>query len=186
MTTQSLAGDLPAMVDEEPSHRLAYLFDTHYSRLYRLARRLVPTADDARDLVQDAFLRVARKPAAVPRGRSAEEAWLVRCLVNLRRDQWRREAVRSRHDLKGDGRASVPGTQEAGVIAHALVWRGLDALAPRRRTVVVLHELEGLTVEAIASLLGIAAVTARWHLAKGRRELASVLKPLLGGSYEDH
>jgi len=48
-------------------------------------------------------------------------------------------------------------------------------LPPRRRAVVVLYELEGLATSAIASLLGVTAVTVRWHLAMGRRELTRVL-----------
>lgn len=38
-----------------------------------------------------------------------------------------------------------------------------------------MHELEALTIPAIASLLGITAVTVRWHLSVGRRELSRVL-----------
>lgn len=72
------------------------LYDRHHRRLYVLARRLSATADEARDLVQDAFLRVARAPASVPQDCSAAEAWLVRILVNLCRDQWRMKATRKR------------------------------------------------------------------------------------------
>ena len=60
------------------------------------------------------------------------------------------------------------------------MWRALDTLAPRRRAVVVLHELDGLAVAAIASLLGISAITVRWHLAIGRRDLTRVLTPEMG------
>jgi DNA-directed RNA polymerase specialized sigma24 family protein len=65
-------------------------------------------------------------------------------------------------------------------MARATVWRTLDALTPRRRAVVVMHELEGLTMSAIASLLGISAITVRWHLSIGRRDLARALRPQLG------
>jgi RNA polymerase sigma-70 factor (ECF subfamily) len=65
-------------------------------------------------------------------------------------------------------------------MARATVWRALDALTPRRRAVVVMHELEGLTMSAIASLLGISAITVRWHLSIGRRDLARALRPQLG------
>ena len=66
--------------------------------------------------------------------------------------------------------------EEAVFVARATVWRALDTLTPRRRGVVVMHELEGLTIPAIASLLGVSAVTVRWHLFKGRGELARVLR----------
>src|SRR5262245_2228612 len=73
--------------------RLTALFDAHHRRLYRLARRLSPNADEARDLVQDTYVRAAEKLPTVPEGPSAEEAWLVRVLVNLCRDRWRSRAV---------------------------------------------------------------------------------------------
>ena len=162
------------MVPVSAADRLALLFDTHYDRLYRLARRLSRSADDALDLVQDTFLRVAGTPLVVPVGVRAEEAYLVRVLVNLRKDQWRKERVRARHaerSVAADNSAGV----EASLIAHGDVWRALDTLAPRRRAVLVMHELEGVSAAEIAALLGIAAVTVRWHLFRARRELAAAV-----------
>jgi RNA polymerase sigma-70 factor (ECF subfamily) len=69
-----------------------------------------------------------------------------------------------------------PADHEAALIARTTVWRALEQLPPRRRAVVVLHELEGATVPAIAKLLGVTAVTVRWHLSRGRRELADVIR----------
>ena len=54
--------------------------------------------DDALDLVQETYLKAARSPTSVPLGATSEEAWLVRVLINIRRDQWRQTAVRKRHD----------------------------------------------------------------------------------------
>jgi RNA polymerase sigma-70 factor (ECF subfamily) len=76
--------------------------------------------------------------------------------------------------------------QEAVLIARATVWRALDTLTPRRRAVVVMHELEGLPIPAIASLLGINAITVRWHLSMGRRDLARALTPQMGDTNESH
>src|SRR5881628_389795 len=76
-------------VSTTPSDRLAALFAAHVERLYRLARRLVPSADDALDLVQETFLKAARSSESIPSGSNDAEAWLVRVLVNIRRDQWR-------------------------------------------------------------------------------------------------
>ena len=96
MNEQVIARVFPKGSASDQAGRLAALFDTHYNRLYRLARRLVPTADDALDLVQDTFLRAARSPNAVPVGARSEEAWLVHVLVNIQRDQWRQAVVRDR------------------------------------------------------------------------------------------
>ncbi len=163
-----------------PAERLATLFDNHYGRLYRLARRLVSCRDDALDLVQETFLRAARSPDAVPVGARSEEAWLVRVLVNIRRDQWRHAAVCDRFsrnaNASGGDTAGFGCDPEPAIIARTTVWKALDLLAPRRRAVVVMCELEGLDISSIASLLGVSSITVRWHLSRGRRELARVIK----------
>jgi RNA polymerase sigma factor (sigma-70 family) len=164
--------------DDGSDGRVAALFDTHHQRLYRLARRLAASADEARDLVQETFLRVARRPEVVPRGASGEEAWLVRVLVNIARDGWRRRAVqrgyRERH-AGAEATGRVPSPEDA-FIARRTVWTALLQLDPRRRAVMVLHELEGVAPPDIARLLGVAAVTVRWHLSRGRRELAQIVE----------
>lgn len=161
---------------DDVTGRLGALFDTHHQRLYRLARRLSRSADDARDVVQETFLRAAQSPGSIPDGSSHEEAWLVRVLINICRDRWRRAAVRTRAhacevtaDVSGDN-------PESAVLARTAVWRALDLLPPRRRAAIVMYELEGATIPAIAKLLGVSPVTVRWHLSRGRRELAKVLK----------
>ncbi len=166
---------------DDRRERLAALFDAHEDRLYRLARRLTSSADDAGDLVQDTFLKAAKSLRSVPMGLAKEEAWLVRVLVNIRRDQWRKTAVRRRSasNLRAET-TTYPSTAESALIAKRAVWAALDRLPPRRRAIVIMHELEGLSLSAIASLLGISGMTARWHLSMGRRDLKRVLAPHMG------
>jgi RNA polymerase sigma-70 factor (ECF subfamily) len=157
------------------------LFDRHHRRLYVLARRLTATPDDARDLVQDTFLRVARAPRSAPAESSAAEGWLVRILINVSRDQWRVKATRRRLEaqfLSTSGWTMAFGNSETALIAHATVWRALEQLAPRRRAAIVLYELEGVGVAEIGRLLGVLPVTVRWHLSRGRRELARAITRL--------
>src|SRR5262245_27477945 len=165
----------------DPAERLGALFDAHYQRLYRLARRLSPSAEDAKDLVQETFLRVARAPLAVPDGTSSEEAWLVRIMVNICRDRWRQAKVRKRLGPIAETAPRMASDQEAALIARSLVQTALARLPPRRRAVIVMYELEGVTIGGIAKQLGVTAVTVRWHLSRGRRELASII----GGSKGD-
>jgi RNA polymerase sigma-70 factor (ECF subfamily) len=172
------------MNPDEGADRLAQLFDAHADRLYRLARRLVPQQADALDLVQETFLRAAAAPRSIPPGARSEEAWLVRVLINLRRDEWRKQAVRKRHQHELPN-AMAPVHLEDALVARALVWHALDQLPPRRRAIVVMHELEGLAHADIASLLGITVITVRWHLSRGRRELARRLRAVSGAHDED-
>ena len=167
----------PDAVDD----RLAALFEAHEDRLYRLARRLAASSGDAEDLVQETFLRAATSLRSVPAGRAKEEAWLVRILVNIRRDQWRRTAVRKRAavTLRADTPTSSPNLESA-LIDKQAVWGALDVLHPRRRAILIMHELEGMSRPAIASLLGISVITVGWNLSIARRDLKRILKPHVG------
>ena len=107
-------------------------------------------------------------------GAKNEEAWLVRVLINIRRDQWRKTSVRGRPDkaaFTGSYSASGGGSPEAAVMARTVVWQALDILPPRRRAIVVMYELEEMAIPAIASLLGISVITVRWQPSMGRRDL---------------
>jgi RNA polymerase sigma-70 factor, ECF subfamily len=156
--------------------RLAELFDVHHQRLYRLARRMSGDADAARDLVQETFLRAARAPASIPCGFAHEEAWLVRVLVNLCRDRWRQARTRERlTTASADVACRDAADPESAFIARSIVWRALNGLPPRRRAVLVMSELEGVSIEAIARTLGVTQATVRWHLSLGRREMAKAI-----------
>lgn len=183
MSDLNLAGALPLANVRDSPERLAVLFDAYYDRLYRLARRLTASADDALDLVQETFLKAARSPSSIPVGAPDEEAWLVRVLINTRRDQWRKKSTRDRHGTNAVSVRSVASDSrsfEASVIARDTVWQALDVLPPRRRAIIVMHELEGLPIPAIGSLLGVTAITVRWHLSVGKRDLIRALKPCRG------
>jgi RNA polymerase sigma-70 factor (ECF subfamily) len=171
----SMLNPTEGLVAAAPAAVLDALFRTHHAHLYRLARRLSGDRDEALDLVQETFLRAARRPQSVPQGDGAAP-WLVRTLVNLCRDRWRRLEVRSRN-AEAATPASEASDLESAALARAAVQAALARLAPRRRAVVVLHELEGLDAAEIARLLGVTRVTVRWHLSAGRRELKRLLAP---------
>ena len=169
---------MPVAVDQPPEDltaRVGALFDVHHQRLFRIARRLSRSTEDARDLVQETFLRAARSPSSIPLGVSHVEAWLVRVLINICRDRWRQDAVRKRARVNGTVAAEPAYNPEPHFIAHSLVRQALDRLPPRRRAILLMYELEGTSIPSIAKLLGISAVTVRWHLSIGRREMARSL-----------
>jgi RNA polymerase sigma-70 factor (ECF subfamily) len=161
--------------------RLAALFDAHEDRLYRLARRLAASSDEANDLVQETLLRAAKSLTSVPVGLTKEEAWLVRVLVNIRRDQWRKASVRRRSaTLLRTDVTTLASNVESALMVKRAVWGALDALHPRRRAVIIMHELEGMSNLAIAASLGVSGMTVRWHLSMGRRDLRRILGPYMG------
>lgn len=175
----------PTAEGSRDAERLGELFDRHHGDLHRLALRMLSDREEALDLVQEAFLRAARSPGRVPRDEDGARKWLVRIAVNLCRDRHRRRAVRRRFRESHRAEATPPerspeSTPEDEVVARRAVHDALAALDPRRRAVVVLHELEERSTAEVAELLGIAVVTVRWHLSRARRELAERLAPHLG------
>jgi RNA polymerase sigma factor (sigma-70 family) len=143
------------------------LFDAHHERLFKLARRLSTDHDQASDLVQETFMRVVRSGSPLPADRDGQIAWLVTALVNLARDRGRRAAIRQRAQA-GERRECTAGP-EAAYVARIAVQTALARLDARRRAVIVLHEIEGEPVARVATLLGISAITVRWHLGIARR-----------------
>jgi len=157
-------------VADDATDRLGRLFDAHHRRLFALACRMTGDREDARDLVQETFVRAAGARALPPEGPGAE-AWLVQVVVHLCRDRRRRQRVRERHaaERRAEGEA----------VAHDPdldLWREVAALPSRQRASIVLHEVEGHTVVQVAALLGISPITVRWHLLAARRRLREVLR----------
>ncbi|MFQ5766721.1 MAG: sigma factor [Acidobacteriota bacterium] len=111
-------GEDVGRLDPEAADRLTHLFQTQHLRLYRLARRLSGDPEEARDLVQQTFLRAAGRMAFLPGGDQAAAAWLVRTLVNLCRDQVRRQRIRRRTVPPSPASGSTP---ESASVARATV-----------------------------------------------------------------
>ncbi|MBV9476627.1 MAG: sigma-70 family RNA polymerase sigma factor [Acidobacteria bacterium] len=166
-----LSGELPEC---EARERLERLYDRYSARLFRFALRMAVDDGEARDFVHDAFVRAARGLARVPAGEEAM-AWLMRVVVNLARDRHRRRVVRAAFArlpfrVADDPRAAL---ETAGSVRAALA-----ELPPRQRAIIALHHFDDEPVAAIAATLGLSAATVRWHLAKGRKRLAELLKGL--------
>jgi RNA polymerase sigma-70 factor (ECF subfamily) len=160
----------PTPYEDARIDTIGRLFESQHARLFRLALRMTWGHDDALDLVQECFVRAME--AHVPEEPQAAERWLTRVLVNLCRDRQRRGAVRRAYD--GVLRNEAPAASEDPVMSAA-VRDAVLALPVRQRAVVVLHEIEGRTLQEVAALLGIAAVTARWHLHVALRSLRKEL-----------
>jgi RNA polymerase sigma-70 factor (ECF subfamily) len=161
--------------EDDAGERIGALFDAHHERILRLARRLAPDRETALDLVQEVFLRATRRYRSIPPAAEAAEAWLITVLLNLFRDHRRRLLVRDRARAAIAAPPAASSDPESAAVARATVEKALGRLTPKRRAVIVLHELEGEPVSRVARLLKMARVTVRWHLSLGRRELAAVL-----------
>jgi RNA polymerase sigma-70 factor (ECF subfamily) len=162
-------------------------FDEVYARfgemVYNLAVRLAGNRDEAADLTQEIFLRVYRHLASFG-GRSTLKTWVFRIAVNHCRDRLSRRlpAMQSIDDGFEEGGVVIAdparGPEELAVAADAgrRVSAGLGRLPPVFREAVVLRDLEGLSYEDIAEVLGVRVGTVRSRIARGRDQLRLLLE----------
>jgi RNA polymerase sigma-70 factor (ECF subfamily) len=147
-----------------------------YLETYSLAYRLTGDEEDARDVVQESYLRAYRGLRRF-RGDAQFSTWLYRITANCASTQLGRRS-RHRHDELDDElpdeRVAGPGNPEAAVEAAVLRDRlhlALAGLPPRLRAVVVLRDVYDLPHEAIAAELGISVSAAKVRLHRARRRL---------------
>lgn len=146
------------------------LYDRHWRRVYRLAYGVLMDEDEARDVVQEVFLRVYRK-AGTWRGRGRLESWLYRITVNAA-SSWRRGLQRFRRKTWDPEVAGPSGSPAAarprrldGLVAE------LARLGPRQRAVLALHLDAELGPKEIAAVLRIRPGAARVALHRAIKRL---------------
>ncbi len=158
----------------------AELVARHEERAWRVAYNLVGNREDARDLAQEAFLRVFRSLERFD-FEHGFTTWLYRIVTNLSIDHLRRrrghlstaalamgEEEGLEHDLEDAGADQPEDAMQRSETASE-VRACIDALAPHFRVVMALRELEGLSCADIARIVGATNVTVRWRLHRGRK-----------------
>jgi RNA polymerase sigma-70 factor, ECF subfamily len=162
----------------------------YQQRLYPTILRLVGSAEDAEDILQDAFVRAFEKLDQF-HGESSFYTWVYRIAVNLalsghRRRQGRGAAFR-REGVKSPAPDELPDESPAADPAFALeqaereriVQNALNHLCPEHRAVVILKDFDGRRYEEIATVLDIPVGTVRSRLHRARCELRERLRSLV-------
>jgi RNA polymerase sigma-70 factor (ECF subfamily) len=154
-------------------------------RLFALVLRQMRVLGGHRDVEELAQIAVEQALRSLPAfgGRSKLSTWTFRiCYLTIRKhDRWTRRWLR-RFTLTERGElpeVSEPmtGPDEQALLEERIgrVRAALEMLSPKRRAVVVLHDMEGLPVEEIADIVGARAAAVRSRLRDGRKALAERL-----------
>jgi RNA polymerase sigma-70 factor (ECF subfamily) len=154
------------------------LYATHHRQVARQLTFLVPRAD-LEDVVQDVFIEVFRSIKRFE-GKSAFTTWLYRVTVHVAMKS-RRKHTRSRLDIVDDVPEQVderPRPEEVSLSAErqARVEALLEKLSPKKRAVLVMHDLQGVDAQTIAQALDTNILTVRTRLFYARRELEALAK----------
>ncbi|MFZ5468478.1 MAG: RNA polymerase sigma factor [Myxococcota bacterium] len=162
------------------------VYRAHVQLVARWARRLGGPAIDVEDVVQEVFLAVHRKLGGF-RGDAAVSTWLYRITDNVvrhrrRKERWRHWLGGTSEEVGGALESDAP-TPSAAVEARQdseRVWRVLDQMKDKYRTVLVLFELEGMSGEKIAELTGARVATVWVWLHRARSDFSKRLAALEG------
>lgn len=143
------------------------IYEASYRRLVTQAYAVAGDRVEAEDAVQEAF---ARAVAAGERFRRVEnpEAWLRTVALNVVRRRWRRATMFRLLSPKIATPSDVPGISED----HVALIEALRAVPFQLREALTLFYLADMSVEQIASTLGVADGTVKSRLSRGRAALA--------------
>jgi RNA polymerase sigma-70 factor (ECF subfamily) len=166
------------------------IFANHFDYVWATLERLGVRASDVEDLAHDVFVSVHRRFADYDPSRPIRPwlfAFAFRTASDYRRLARHRREVLTAHEDEGSGRwptaptapvatTEAPDAAVARGESEALVRAALETLAPERRAVFVLHELDECPVPELARALGIPMNTAYTRLRAARADFASAVQ----------
>ena len=145
-------------------------YDKYADMLYRLALSHLNNSEDAQDVVHDVFVKYMSTPKLLTGGEH-ERAWFVRVTVNQCHDFLRKKKYRNHADL--DEIIEMP-KQEQEKLPDIV---GMVSKLPEKyKSVVILHYLEGYSVDEVAKMLRISASAVKMRLSRGREMLKNILE----------
>jgi len=172
--------DWPGAAVPERSERLAAIARQHFDYVWRLLRRLGLSQSDADDVTQQAFLVASRRLDDIRPG--SERSFLYRTALNSAYKH-RRSHERRREDELDELSLAIPGDpgleelvdrRRARVILDAVV----ETMPMDLRVVFVLFEIDGLSTQEIADVVGIPLGTVASRLRRGRAEFENCVARL--------
>ena len=164
-------------IDAQSEELVVRLFRTEGRSLVRLARLFVDDRDAAEDIVQEAFLRLARHGGRIEALERAP-AYLRSIVLNLARDHNRRGLVSLRHHATLGRDIDVDTSFVDQLVSTEENRRVLDAvrkLPARQRDCITLRYFEELSIDGIAATLGLSVNTVKTHLQRAMGALDHAL-----------
>jgi RNA polymerase sigma-70 factor (sigma-E family) len=156
---------------------LAVAYREHYGPLVRLASLLIDDVGRCEEIVQDAFVKVWRRPPDLAGGGDRLPAYLRSAVLNGARSDLRRRLVERRH-LRSVASPVVSPEARPSTSDDDRVLAALRSLPDRQREVLVLRYHLDLSEAEIAATLGISAGSVKTHAHRGLATLAERLEDL--------
>jgi RNA polymerase sigma-70 factor (ECF subfamily) len=177
--------ELVARLKRRDKRALEDLVRIHGAKLYGVALQFVRNETDAQDVVQDALVSIWKRIDSFE-GRSAFTSWLYRVTANAALMALRKRRKRD-HDVPEENLSNLPDRTPLPVTAlingelGQRVRAGIDTLPDSYREVVLLRDVDELSLEEIAEVTGLSESAIKSRLHRGRLLLRQALLPYLKG-----
>ena len=185
MTREQEAAVIQAVLDGDVNAYEA-LVKENEKNVYNLALRMTGNSEDAADMAQEAFIKAYNSLTAF-RGDSKFSVWLYRIVSNVCLDFLRSRSRKQTVSLSTENDDGEEVELDSADETHSpeplldrsltrdAVRRGLAALPPDHREILLLREIQGLSYEEIADVLGLEAGTVKSRIFRARKKLCSFL-----------
>lgn len=175
--------DLLARLSAGEEAALAPLMARHERRLYGVAYGYLRNSEDALEVVQDTFVKLFQQSARID-SRAEVGAWLTRVAINAAIDRYRQKKRRGHHEVgvESEDLQDIPARAESGPLDHLhtedsrrFLERGLLSLNERQRAVVILRHFSDLSLDEIASTLGVRPGTVKSSLSRALARMKTAM-----------
>jgi RNA polymerase sigma-70 factor (ECF subfamily) len=166
-----------ATAEDLAAEEFARVVATHRQQIFRFLLASTRDMDLAETLTQDCFLKAHRHWSSF-RGESSAITWLMRIAINLQKDHWRNRRVQFWRHTRSNAVDSEEASEwlpsgerspEQQLLAREQlkrVWRAVDGLSERQRTVFLLRYVEELDIAEIGRATGLSEGTVKAHLSR--------------------
>ena len=151
------------------------LVERHYLSVYGLSYRWCRLKEDAEEITQDVFVKLARKLASFNR-KSSFRTWLYRMVINTAKDFTRKNATRRSYEAEFAKEApDHAGDTPLAVIQTQAIYTALDKLPDRQKAALMLVMTEGMNHREAAAVLGCSETTISWRIHQARKKLKGII-----------
>jgi RNA polymerase sigma-70 factor (ECF subfamily) len=168
------------------AQRFSTVVETHRPRIFRFLLASLRDADLAETLTQECFLKAYRNWLSF-RDESSVMTWLMRIAINLQKNHWRNRRMQFWRQTRTNAVDMDEASEwlprgERSPEEHLLareqvgkVWRAVDCLSERQRTVFLLRFVEELELREIAQAAGLEVGAVKTHLSRALLKVRAIL-----------
>jgi RNA polymerase sigma-70 factor (ECF subfamily) len=174
---------------QEDRKKFSAFFFRYNALVHRLVYKILGPIDESDDVIQEIFIQMYRSLPTF-KGEAKLSTWIYRIGINvctqyIRRKNLKKNAFQAKANRNIDTIASkrhLDGESytERREQQHVL-YRALNTLHPKKRVVIVLHDIDNKTMEEIADIINVPVGTVKSRLFHARDEMKTVLSRIWGG-----